>query len=78
MLADLVDLAEKSTKSKMLNFSDGLMDLMKNTMSAISRIYISGLVFSCLRTVCEAINLHALIIRGVNCNSQLTSITIMS
>ena len=39
MLADLVDLAEKSTESKILNFSDGLlMDLMKNTMSAISRI----------------------------------------
>ena len=43
MLADLVDPAKKSTESKILNFSDGLlMDLMKNIMSAISRIYISG------------------------------------
>ena len=40
MLADLVEPAEKSEKSKMLNFSDGLlMDLMKNTISAISKIY---------------------------------------
>ena len=53
MLADLVDLAEKSTKSKMLNLSDGLlMDLMKNTMSAISKIYISGNIpsWSCSQT----------------------------
>ena len=52
MLVDLVDPAEKSTESKILNFSDGLlMDLMKNTMSVISRIYISGNIPSCINLV---------------------------
>ena len=47
-----MDPAEKSTKSKMLNFSDGLlMDLMKNTMLAISKIYISGNIPSCISLV---------------------------
>ena len=48
VLADLVDLAEK-LKSRMLNFSDGLkMDLIKNIMSAISSVYISGSILSCV------------------------------